>query len=179
MKPKGAERVAKKGEVVPAVLVLTDRGSAKELGAETATMLDAFGVDSLAIETAGVLEAARRAARKAEKAGVRVVVVIAEGKSGMAGEVASATVLPVLAVPMAGAGGTSGRSARALRSLEQTAVCAKPGREVACLAVGVAGARNAALLAVSILALNDKELDKRLKVFRSKQTRAVLAVEIP
>lgn len=156
---------------MPAVLVLTDRGSVpSELVAETAAVLDSFGVDSIAIETDGDPRRARLAARRAEGAGVRVIIVIAEGNSGIAGEVASATALPVLAVPTV----AGHKPERALRSLQQTAHCAKPGREVACLALGVAGAKNAALLAISILALGDQALRTKLEAFRSKQTRSVL-----
>jgi 5-(carboxyamino)imidazole ribonucleotide mutase len=53
------------------------------------------------------------------------------------------------------------------------------GIPVGTLAIGAAGARNAALLAASILALNDSELRVKVEAFRAKQTADVLAAELP
>jgi 5-(carboxyamino)imidazole ribonucleotide mutase len=80
---------------------------------------------------------------------------------------ASQTVLPVLGVPV---------ESRALKGLDSLLSIAQmpAGVPVGTLAIGQAGAKNAALLAVAILANSRPDLRKKLHAFRSKQTKAVL-----
>ena len=104
---------------------------------------------------------------KAEDVGVEVVIAAAGGAAHLAGVVAAHTVLPVLGVPM-----TS--TLNGLDSLLST-VQMPAGIPVGTLAIGKAGASNAALLAVSILANKRPELRERLHAFRREQTEKILA----
>jgi 5-(carboxyamino)imidazole ribonucleotide mutase len=106
-----------------------------------------------------------------EARGVQVFVAAAGGAAHLAGVVASKTVRPVLGVPM-------GTQLGGLDSLLST-VQMPAGIPVATLAIGRAGAVNAALLAAAILARSDPELEARLIHYRAEQADAVLAVGDP
>ena len=99
--------------------------------------------------------------------GMKVIIAAAGGAAHLAGVVAAHTTLPVLGVPM------PSKHLGGLDSLLSTVQMPK-GIPVATLAIGEAGAANAALFAVAILALSDSSLDKKLSEFRAKQTEAVL-----
>ena len=106
-----------------------------------------------------------------EKRGAQVFVAAAGGAAHLAGVVASKTLRPVLGVPM-------GTQLGGLDSLLST-VQMPAGIPVATLAVGRAGAVNAALLAAAILARSDDALEARLRRYREAQAEAVLAVGDP
>jgi 5-(carboxyamino)imidazole ribonucleotide mutase len=99
--------------------------------------------------------------------GMKVIIAAAGGAAHLAGVVAAHTTIPVLGVPM------PSKHLGGLDSLLSTVQMPK-GIPVATLAIGEAGAANAALFAVAILALSDSSLDKKLSEFRAKQTEAVL-----
>ena len=99
--------------------------------------------------------------------GMKAIIAAAGGAAHLAGVVAAHTTLPVLGVPM------PSKHLGGLDSLLSTVQMPK-GIPVATLAIGEAGAANAALFAVAILALSDPALDKKLSEFRVKQTDAVL-----
>jgi 5-(carboxyamino)imidazole ribonucleotide mutase len=99
--------------------------------------------------------------------GMKVIIAAAGGAAHLAGVVAAHTTLPVLGVPM------PSKHLGGLDSLLSTVQMPK-GIPVATLAIGEAGAANAGLFAVAILALSDSSLDKKLSEFRAKQTDAVL-----
>jgi len=103
----------------------------------------------------------------APKRGVKAIIAAAGGAAHLAGVVAAHTTLPVLGVPM------PSQHLKGLDSLLSTVQMPK-GVPVATFAIGEAGAANAALFAVAILALTDKSLAKKLLKFREKQTEAVL-----
>ena len=103
----------------------------------------------------------------APKRGVKAIIAAAGGAAHLAGVVAAHTTLPVLGVPM------PSQHLKGLDSLLSTVQMPK-GVPVATFAIGEAGAANAALFAVAILALSDKSLAKKLLKFREKQTEAVL-----
>ena len=103
--------------------------------------------------------------------GCQVFVAAAGGAAHLAGVVASKTLLPVLGVPM-------GTALGGIDSLLST-VQMPAGIPVGTLAVGRAGAVNAALLAAAILARSDAELEDRLLSYRLEQTQAVLEVGDP
>lgn len=107
----------------------------------------------------------------AEKRGVQVFIAGAGGAAHLGGVIASKTQLPVLGVPM---------QSKALQGLDSllSIVQMPKGIPVASLAIGSAGAVNAALLAAAILALADPELSQRLRAYREEQTRAVLADQL-
>jgi 5-(carboxyamino)imidazole ribonucleotide mutase len=107
----------------------------------------------------------------AEARGASVYVAAAGGAAHLAGVVASKTLRPVLGVPM-------GTQLGGLDSLLST-VQMPAGIPVGTLAIGRAGAVNAALLAAAILARSDDALETRLREFRAEQARAVLEVGDP
>jgi 5-(carboxyamino)imidazole ribonucleotide mutase len=107
----------------------------------------------------------------AESRGVQVFVGAAGGAAHLAGVLASKTVKPVLGVPM-------GTQLGGLDSLLST-VQMPGGIPVGTLAIGRAGAVNAALLAAAILALGDDRIAARLREFREEQTRRILAEPDP
>lgn len=104
----------------------------------------------------------------AEANGLRVIIAGAGGAAALAGMMAAKTHLPVLGVPM---------PTKALNGLDSllSIVQMPAGIPVGALAIGKAGATNAALLAASILALSDATLRGRLLAYREAQTEAVLA----
>ena len=106
-----------------------------------------------------------------EARGVQVFIAAAGGAAHLAGVVAAKTLLPVLGVPM-------GTQLGGLDSLLST-VQMPAGIPVGTLAIGRAGAVNAALLAAAILARSDAEIGVRLRRFREEQTEAVLDVGDP
>ncbi len=109
-----------------------------------------------------------RFAREAEGRGFRVLIAGAGGAAHLAGVIAAHTILPVVGVPM------DGGSLNGLDALLST-VQMPGGIPVATVAIGKAGARNAALLAIQMLALGDAKLRRRLLAYRAKQTAQVLA----
>jgi 5-(carboxyamino)imidazole ribonucleotide mutase len=108
---------------------------------------------------------------QAEARGVQVFIAGAGGAAHLPGVIAGRTQLPVLGVPI---------QSKALQGLDSllSIVQMPKGIPVGTLAIGSAGAVNAALLAVAILALADSSLSKRLQTYREDQTRAVLAEQL-
>ena len=104
---------------------------------------------------------------QAESLGMEVIIAAAGGAAHLAGVCAAHTLLPVLGVPM------ESPSLKGLDSLLST-VQMPAGIPVGTLAIGPAGARNAALLAVAILANSRPDLRARLRQFRAQQTEKVL-----
>jgi 5-(carboxyamino)imidazole ribonucleotide mutase len=105
-------------------------------------------------------------AKGAKAAGFKLIIAGAGGAAHLPGMTASLTSLPVLGVPI---------ESKALAGVDSlySIVQMPAGVPVGTLAIGKPGAINAALLAASVLALNDAALAKRLDVFRRKQTEAV------
>jgi 5-(carboxyamino)imidazole ribonucleotide mutase len=108
-------------------------------------------------------------AKEAGARGLKVIIAGADGAAHLPGMVASMTTLPVLGVPV---------ESRALKGLDSLlSIAQMPGGvPVATFAIGEPGAKNAALQAAAILALNNEGLDRRLKAWRAKQTRAVAKI---
>lgn len=104
----------------------------------------------------------------AETRGLRVIIAGAGGAAHLPGMLAAKTVLPVLGVPV------RSRSLNGMDSL-LSIVQMPAGIPVGTLAIGEAGARNAALLAAAILATQDEALRERLRAWRQAQTDRVLA----
>ena len=109
---------------------------------------------------------------RAPSRGIEVIIAGAGGAAHLPGMVAAHTHLPVLGVPI---------ESSALRGFDSLlSIVQMPGGvPVGCMAVGKAGAINAALLAVSILSLNRAELRKKLKKFRDRQTTRVMREKLP
>src|SRR5690348_528819 len=110
-------------------------------------------------------------AKSAEQRGLEVIIAGAGGAAHLPGMTAAQTVLPVLGVPV---------ESRALKGLDSLLSIAQmpAGVPVGTLAIGEAGAKNAALLAVAILANSRPDLRKKLQAFRSKQTKTVLRTKL-
>jgi 5-(carboxyamino)imidazole ribonucleotide mutase len=117
-------------------------------------------------------DATAKFAREAADRGVRVMIAAAGGAAHLAGVISAYTWLPVLGVPI---------QSPALHGLDSLlSIAQMPGGiPVGTLAIGSAGAKNAALLAAAILALSDKKIRQNLQAFRKKQTEAVLAAKLP
>ena len=109
-------------------------------------------------------------AASAQGRGLKVIIAGAGGAAHLPGMCASRTTLPVLGVPI---------ESRVLKGIDSllSIVQMPAGVPVGTLAIGEAGAKNAALYAVSILALSDSGLADKLAAFRAKQTADVLAAE--
>jgi len=117
-------------------------------------------------------DAALDYAEGAAERGLKLLIGAAGGAAHLAGVLAAKTTLPVLAVPM---------PSKHLGGLDSLlAMVQMPGGiPVATFAIGEAGATNAALFAVSMLALDNPTLAKKLSDFRIKQTGKVLAKTLP
>lgn len=156
----------------PFVAVLM--GSASDLPAMRAAFetLDELGVAFEARITSAhrTPEATRRYVVDAEKRGGAVFIAAAGMAAHLAGAVAALTTRPVIGVPMEG-GALNGHDA--LLSTVQM----PGGVPVACVAIGKAGAKNAAHLAAQILALGDAELSARVRAGRAANAKAVAAAD--
>src|SRR3954466_5592976 len=109
-------------------------------------------------------------ATNADARGIEVIIAAAGGAAHLAGVIAAHTTLPVLGVPMTSA-------LNGLDSLLST-VQMPGGIPVGTLAIGKAGATNAALLAISILANSRPELKKKLRAFRADQEKKIRATTL-
>ncbi len=103
--------------------------------------------------------------------GVRVIIAGAGGAAHLPGMIAAQTWLPVLGVPV---------ESKALKGLDSLLSIAQmpAGVAVGTLAIGVSGAKNAALLAASIVGLTNDSVRKKVESFRKKQTATVLAQKL-
>ncbi len=108
-------------------------------------------------------------AKTAKSRGLEVIIAGAGGAAHLPGMVASMTALPVIGVPV---------KSRALNGLDSLLSIVQMPGGVPVAAVAINGAKNAALIAVSILALKDEALAARLEMFRAKQTEDVLKAEL-
>jgi len=117
-------------------------------------------------------ELAAEFASGAEARGLEVIIAGAGGAAHLAGVTAAYTVLPVLGVPMESA------SLKGMDSLLST-VQMPGGIPVGTLAIGKAGAKNAALLAIAILANHRPELREKLHRFRAEQKKKVMNETLP
>src|SRR5437899_4793005 len=117
-------------------------------------------------------DATAKFAREAADRGIRVMIAAAGGAAHLAGVISAYTWLPVLGVPI---------ESSALYGLDSLLSMAQMpgGIPVGTLAIGSAGAKNAALLAAAILALSDKKIRQHVEAFRKTQTEAVMAAKLP
>ena len=104
--------------------------------------------------------------------GFAVIIAGAGGAAHLPGMLAAKTILPVLGVPVAS------RYLKGMDSLLSIVQMPK-GIPVATYAIGEAGAANAALSAISMLAIHDESLAKKLSEFREKQQQSVLGMTLP
>jgi 5-(carboxyamino)imidazole ribonucleotide mutase len=157
----------------PLVAVIMGSTSDWETMKNAADILEEFGV----AHEARVVSAHRTPdllfefAKEAEARGLEVIIAGAGGAAHLPGMCAAQTVLPVLGVPV---------QSKALSGMDSllSIVQMPAGIPVGTLAIGAAGAKNAALLAISILANSRPELRAKLHEFRERQTRTVLDSEL-
>lgn len=154
------------------VMILMGSASDWELLRETKAELDRLGISCEAHVSSAhrSLDRTISLVEKAEREGVQVFVCGAGMAAHLAGVVAARTIRPVIGVPLPGG---VGGGIDALLSTAQM----PGGVPVATLAVGKAGARNAAFLAAEILALGDESLAARLRQARLAQAEAVAAAD--
>jgi 5-(carboxyamino)imidazole ribonucleotide mutase len=152
----------------PLVGILMGSDSDLPVMEETARILQAFGVPhEMHVASAHrTPERVMRYVRRAERRGIRVLIAGAGAAAHLAGVVAAHTTLPVIGVPLEGS---------ALHGLDALlATVQMPGGiPVATVAIGKAGARNAGLLAVQILALGEARLARQLKTYRARMAAEV------
>jgi 5-(carboxyamino)imidazole ribonucleotide mutase len=139
---------------------------------ETTKALDALAIPSetRVMSAHRTPERVRQFARSAEARGIRVVIAGAGGAAHLPGVVAAQTTLPVIGVPIAGS---------AMMGLDSLlSIVQMPGGvPVATVAVGTAGARNAAYLAAAMIGLADPDVRRRYRQFRSEQSGGEIAVD--
>lgn len=111
-------------------------------------------------------------AQTAASRGLKAIIAGAGGAAHLPGMIAAKTTVPVLGVPVAS------RHLQGVDSLHSIVQMPK-GIPVATFAIGTAGAANAALFAVALLANEDPELRARLDAFRAEQTAAARAMSLP
>ena len=129
-----------------------------------------FGIDPIVriISAHRTPDIAADFADNAQGNGIKVIIAAAGMAAHLAGSVAGRTYLPVIGVPLAASTGPAGLDA--LLSTVQM----PPGIPVATVAIGKAGAKNAAILAVQILALADEDLAEKFVNFRNAQKQKVI-----
>jgi 5-(carboxyamino)imidazole ribonucleotide mutase len=158
----------------PPVVILMSSESDSEILKHAEAMLTEFGIahESQIFHIDREAKEAVDFISKAEARGVEVLIASAGGAPHLAGITAAHTVLPVLSVPIES---PSAKGLDLLFSSVQT-----PGEiPVGTLAIGTAGAKNAALLAVAILATSRPALRNKLRQFRASQAKKVLADKLP
>jgi 5-(carboxyamino)imidazole ribonucleotide mutase len=158
----------------PLVAIIMGSTSDWETMRHAAEMLEKLGVphECKVVSAHRTPDLMAQFAREAAGRGIQVIIAGAGGAAHLPGMVAAQTPLPVLGVPV---------ESKILRGVDSLlSIVQMPGGiPVGTLAIGEAGAKNAALLAVSILALHDPELRKALDRFREHQTHTVLAAKLP
>jgi 5-(carboxyamino)imidazole ribonucleotide mutase len=167
-------RMAAKAKIGPQVGIIMGSTSDWKTMEAAALILKEFGV---AYET-NVVSAHRTPhwlaeyAASAKGRGLQVIIAGAGGAAHLPGMAAAFTTLPVLGVPV---------ESKALKGLDSLLSIAQmpAGVPVGTLAIGEPGAKNAALLAISILSLNDVELRKEWEWYRAKQTSTVMKAKLP
>jgi len=160
-------------ELKPVVAIIMGSKSDWETMRHAVETLDDLGVPNEArvLSAHRTPDATAEFARKAADRGFRVIIAGAGGAAHLAGVIAAHTWLPVLGVPIQS-------KLQGLDSLLSTAQM-PGGIPVGTLAIGDAGAKNAALLAAAILATSDKAIRQKLEAFRKNQSEAVLAAKLP
>ena len=169
-------RSARASNIVSTPLVAVIMGSKSdwETMRHADEILTRFGVE----HECGIVSAHRtpefmaQYAKEAASRGIRVIIAGAGGAAHLPGMVAAHTILPVLGVPV---------ESHALKGMDSLlSIAQMPGGiPVGTMAIGRAGAMNAGLLAVAILALQDATLSAKLAAFREEQTQSVLNSTLP
>jgi len=152
----------------PLIGILMGSDSDLSVMEEASKILDKFGIGHEIIVSSAHRspERTRKYVTGASKRGIKILIAGAGAAAHLAGVVAAETTLPVIGVPI---GSSALNGLDALLSTTQM----PGGVSVAGMAIGKAGAKNAGVLAVQILALNDKNLHKKLLKFKKDQAKEV------
>ena len=163
----------KEAKQKPLVSVIMGSTSDWEVMQRCAQMLQQLGIpfEAKVMSAHRTLDYTVNYIRAAEGRGIRIIIAGAGGAAHLGGVAAGATHLPVLAVPMP----SKLNGIDSLLSMVQMPA----GIPVPTLAVGNAGATNAALTAAAILALTDKKLRARLLKYREQQAEKVMQAKLP
>jgi 5-(carboxyamino)imidazole ribonucleotide mutase len=158
----------------PLVAVVMGSASDWEIMQQSAHVLQEFGVefDAKVISAHRSPELLFDYIKEMSEKGVQCFIAGAGGAAHLAGVVASKTTLPVLGVPI------PSKYLKGMDSLLSIVQMPK-GIPVATFAIGEAGAANAGLFAVAMLALNDQELARKLANYRKKQAEQIAATTLP
>jgi 5-(carboxyamino)imidazole ribonucleotide mutase len=155
-------------DAVPLVGVIMGSTSDAETMRSAVEMLERLGVphEERVVSAHRTPDLMAVYAKEAKQRGLRVIIAGAGGAAHLPGMVAAHTELPVLGVPV---------PSRALNGLDSllSIVQMPAGIPVGTLAIGAAGATNAALLAAAILSLSDEKIGATLAAYRAEQTAAV------
>ena len=137
-------------------------------------ILQQFGIahDARVVSAHRMPDAMFAYAEAASNRGLQAIIAGAGGAAHLPGMLAAKTTVPVLGVPVAS------KHLQGVDSLHSIVQMPK-GVPVATFAIGTAGAANAALFAVAMLALHDKALAEKLQAFRAEQTEAARAMTLP
>ena len=157
----------------PLVGIIMGSGSDWPTMGLAAQLLDEFEVpyEAKVVSAHRTPELMREYATSARERGLRAIIAGAGGAAHLPGMVAAQTTVPVLGVPV---------KSRALKGMDSllSIVQMPAGIPVATLAIGDAGAKNAALLAVQMLAVDDEALHERLVAFREHQAKVARETEL-
>jgi len=142
-----------------------------EVMADAVAMLELLGIDfeKRVVSAHRTPDLLYEYAKTARERGLGVIIAGAGGAAHLPGMVAAMTTLPVVGVPV---------KSRALNGLDSLLSIVQMPAGVPVATTAINGAKNAALIAASILSLQDRELAARLEAFRARQTADVLAAEI-
>ena len=161
--------VSKKEKSAP-VAVVMGSDSDMDVMQSCIEQLGCFGIEPAVriISAHRTPQIAAEFAQTAAKNGIKVIIAAAGMAAHLAGALAAKTTLPVIGVPLISSSGLEG-----IDSLLST-LQMPPGVPVATVAIGKAGAKNAAILAVQILALADSNLREKLAEFKKAQEKKVI-----
>ncbi len=161
--------VSKKEKTAP-VAVVMGSDSDMDVMQNCIEQLGYFGIEPVVriISAHRTPQVAAEFAQNAVENGIKVIIAAAGMAAHLAGALAAKTTLPVIGVPLVSSSGLEGIDAL-LSTLQMP-----PGVPVATVAIGKAGAKNAAILAVQILALADSKLRERLADFKKAQGKKVI-----
>jgi len=153
----------------PQVGILMGSKSDAELMSEASKILEQFAIphETRVLSAHRSPNATLEYVQAAESRGLKVIIAGAGAAAHLAGFLAAHTVLPVIGVPV------DSSPLKGMDSLLAT-VQMPPGVPVGCMAVGKAGARNAGLFAVAILALGNPELAEKLKQYRRQMEQEIV-----
>lgn len=160
--------------MTPIISIIMGSNSDWDTMKRAADILTEFGIpfEKRVISAHRTPDMAFEYASNAAGRGIRCIIAGAGGAAHLAGVMAGKSALPVLGVPI---------QSKALNGMDSllSIVQMPKGIPVATFAIGEAGAANAALFAVAMLAGTDSSIAAKLSAFRQRQTDAVLAMELP